>query len=292
MIWYIIIIIFFLFFILYQQSVYKESYENVSINIGNVLADYYYKYFISILKKEDFIYENKEQFINLFPKFLLFNEEIFNNLNENNIKYENYKNHESVAFWISNKKELQLIHNIMKPYINKIFNDTFIKNNLQKEVNYPVIHFRCADTPFSLHRQYYFQKYTFFKTALNNLSNFDKIIILSCNTHYSNDKNKISCNKYVDLLKQALIDYNPIIECGTNVDDFISMFYAPAVISTQSSYSFMSGFFGNGIYIQPNFMESNKECDECESMYKGYNIPHSIVNDYHNIDQVYSILNT
>jgi hypothetical protein len=282
---FIFVSIFILFFILKKN---KESFENVTIHIGNVFSVYYYRYFMSILKKEDFHYENNEKFIELFPKFIPFNEEIFNKLND--IQYENYKNYEDVAFWTSNTKEKQQIHSIMKPYINKIMSDTFVKNNLQKEVKYPIIHFRCADTPFVKHHQYYFQKYKYFKDALDSLPKFDQIIILSCNTHLSNEDNKKSCNKYVELLTNELEEYNPKIQCGTNVDDFISMFYAPAVISTQSSYSFMSGFFGNGTYIQPNFMDNNEECSTCKSDYKGYNIAHNVVNDYHNINEVYTLL--
>jgi hypothetical protein len=33
---------------------------NINIDIGNVLSTYYYNYFISILKKEDFNYENNK----------------------------------------------------------------------------------------------------------------------------------------------------------------------------------------------------------------------------------------
>lgn len=290
MIWYILIIliVLILLFVLISKVNSNESFENVTIHIGNVFSAYYYRYFMSILKKEDFNYENNEKFIDLFPKFIPFNEEIFNKLND--IQYENYENYEDFAFWTSDTKEKQKIHSIMKPYINKIMSDTFVKNNLQKEVKYPIIHFRCADTPFVKHHQYYFQKYKYFKDALDSLPKFDEIIILSCNSHLASEENKNSCNKYVELLTNELKEYNPKIQCGTNVDDFISMFYAPAVISTQSSYSFMSGFFGNGTYIQPNFMNNNEECSTCESDYKGYSIEHNIVNDYHNIDEVYKLL--
>lgn len=270
----------------------KESFENVSIDIGNIFSVYYYRYFMSILKKTDFSYENDSLFINLFPKFIKFNEEIYNKLQEINIK-NNYENYEDVAFWSVKTQEIQNIHNVMKPFMNKIFNDVFEKNNLQKNIVYPIIHFRCADTPFVKHPNYSFQKYTYFKKALIKLKeslSFDKIIILSCTSHLSNNKNMTSCDKYSELLKKELIYYNPEIQCGTNVDDFISMFYAPAVISTLSSFSFMSGFFGNGLYIQPNFIDNDKECDDCVSDYKGYSIRHSSVEDYNNIDEVYKLL--
>ena len=300
MVWYIIILILvFILFFLKKKS--KENYENIKIDIGNTLSDYYYKYFISILKKENFEYisenvfnQNTEikktnNFIDSFPKRINFNEEIFNKLKTRNINYEKYKDHMSVGFWISDSREKQIIHSIMKPYMNKIFDETYSKMNLNKNQEYPIIHFRCADTPFVKHTHYYFQKYDYFKNILKKYD-YKKIIILSCTSHLSNEKNIESCNKYAEHLKAQLNIYNPEIKCGTNVDDFVSMFYAPLVISTQSSFSFMSGYFGNGIYVEPNSMYMNKECSDCETEYKNYNIPHNMVDDYHNIDEVYKLL--
>jgi hypothetical protein len=291
MVWYIIIwIIIIVIFLCINKNIKKENFENVSINIGNILCVYYYNYFISILKKEHFYYKNDDSFINLFPKFIPFDQKISNDFDENNITYEKYKNYDDVSFWGSETKEKQMIHTIMKPSMNQIMNSVFQENRLQKEVKYPIIHFRCADTPFIKQRHYYLQKYKYFKDALKSVKKFDKIIILSCNTHLSSEKNEKSCGEYTNLLKEQLAEYNPIVECGTNVDDFISMFYAPLVISTQSSFSFMAGFFGNGTYIQPNFMDENKECNDCDSKWKGYSISHEMVNDYHQIEEVYKLL--
>ena len=299
MIW--CIIAFFLLLIIICINKNRENYENINVDIGNTICDYYYKYFISILKKEDFEYINKSifnknsqlkesnNFIDSFPKRIPFNEEIFNKMKIKNIHYEKYKNTISVAFWTSETKEKQLIHSIMKPYMNKIFDETYKNLNLNKIQYYPIIHFRCADTPFKKDGLYYFQKYDYFKHILKK-HNFNKIKILSCTDHLSNEKNKKSCERYVDLLKEELKEYNPEIKCGTNVDDFVSMFYAPLVISTQSSFSFMSGYFGNGIYVEPNTMSQDIECSDCETEYKNYSIPHSIVNDYYNIDEVYKLL--
>jgi hypothetical protein len=291
-------IIFFLLIIILIKTN-RENYENINVDIGNTISDYYHKYFMSILKKEDFNYldknifnnntevSSKNTFIDSFPKRIPFNEEIYNKLKH--IDYEKYTKILSVVFWNSDSKEKQMIHSIMKPYMHKIFDETYTKLNLNKNHYYPIIHFRCADTPFNKHGLYYFQKYDYFKNILKK-HNFNKIIILSCTEHLSNEQNKNSCEKYVNLLKEQLKEYNPEIKCGTNVDDFVSMFYAPLVISTQSSFSFMSGYFGNGIYIEPNTMSGDSECSDCETEYKGYNIPHSIVNDYHNIDEVYKLL--
>lgn len=302
-----IVIIFVFIYLVYKNfNVNKkckscENYENISVDIGNNLSHYYYKYFISILKKEDFNYineslfgnnkesKNKNHFIDSFPKKIEFDPEIYELLKKNNIEYEKYKDVMSVGFWTTESKEKEKIHFIMKPFMNKIFDETYRKLKLNKTNPYPIIHFRCADTPFIKSGFYYLQKYEYFKRILSQYS-YNNVTILSCTEHLSSEQNKKTCQGYVNLLKNELKDFNPVIKCGTNVDDFVSMFYAPLVISTQSSFSFMSGYFGNAIYIEPNTMINNKECSDCESQYKGYNVPHSEVEDYHNIEEVYLLL--
>lgn len=305
MIWYVlfisVFIIIFIFFKKNKECKTYENYENIKVDIGNNLSHYYFKYFVSILKKESFDYTNESlfgnnvefkyenHFIDSFPKKISFNKEIYDLLKKNNIQYETYKNTMSVAFWMSETKEKEIIHSIMKPFMKKIFDDTYKSLKLNKSHPYPIIHFRCADTPFIKSGFYYLQKYDYFKNILKRYS-YSNVTILSCTDHLSNEENKKTCKKYVELLKNELKEFNPNVKCGTNVDDFVSMFYAPLVISTQSSFSFMSGYFGNANYIQPNTMVDNNECSDCESSYKGYNIPHNLVNDYHDIEHVYNLL--
>lgn len=163
---------------------------------------------------------------------------------------------------------------------------------MYKNVLYPVIHFRCADTPFIRHPRYHFQKYEFYKTALNKIKNdknisYDKVILLSCTSHNSNDKNKTCCNTYSNSLSSYLkyINYNSIIECKTYVEDFATLFYAPAVISIGSSYSFMSGFFGNGIFISGGHLEEIDDTHKCTScddwLLTNYDIKHKNIDDYY-----------
>ena len=288
----------------------KENYENVNVDIGNQLSDYYLKIVLSILEKKDFEYStngtwynnqysenNIHSFIKEFPQKIPFNENIYNQFVENNITKQLLEEQQvgGLVFWITRTKQIEIIHKIMKPTINKIFNDTFIKLNLKKEINHPIIHFRCADTPFLKIYWYHFQKYEYFNKALQDIENqigkINNITILSCTDHLSNKDNKNACKIYAELLKNNLSKYNPEIKCNSNVDDFVSMFYAPAVISTVSSFSFMSGFFGNGIFIQPNIMENGEEtCVECINSYKGYNVPHNKIVDYNNVDEVYKLL--
>ena len=137
----------------------------------------------------------------------------------------------------------------------------------------------------------------FFKEALNQISNklnkiYDHVDIMSYNTHNSFKENMISCKKYADSLQDYLneIGYNSNIICNSNIDDFATLFYAPAVISTSSSFSFMSGFFGHGILISTEH-EERKKCDLCDDfILYGYNLKHEFVNDYYDTDNVISIL--
>ena len=283
---------------IYKINIY-ESYNNVNTDIGNVLSAYYCKLIISILKKEDFIYSNDNEFISSFPKYIKWNEELYNELNMNNISLSDIEEIPDISFWTVTDVKYEKIHNIMKPTIHKIFDDTFTNLNLNKMVNYPIIHFRCADTPFIKHYHYYFQKYSYFEKAIKDIESkigeFTNITILVNFNHRSSYKNKETCSKYLNKLQEIINQfdkkYNINIESNSNVDDFVSMFYAPAVISTISSFSFMSGFFGSGIYIQPNMsIDNNEVCLDCVNPYKGYNIPHNKVNDYHNVDDVYKLL--
>lgn len=291
----IILIILLIILLIYKSRVY-ENYDNAPIDIGNVLSVYYYNLVLSILKKEDFKYSNNNIFIKEFPNYIKWNETLYDEFITNNISINDIINIDKLAFWHIKNYKLQKIHSIMKPTINKIFDDTFKKLNLKKQIKYPIIHFRCADTPFVKHNSYYFQKYSYFDKAINDIENkigkIKDITILACFDHLSNNEDKTSCNIYASKLKEHLNNYNIHLKCNSNVDDFVSMFYAPAVISTISSFSFMSGFFGNGIYIQPNMMiNDNEVCLDCDNPYKGYNILHKKVDDYHNVDDVYKLLN-
>lgn len=291
MLFFVILLFLLTFLLKYRVECYENRFDNVG-NIGNLICQYYYNYVKSILEKKDFIMESDNEFIKLFPKNIIFNKEIYNKLNEQNIEKLNTEYYD-MSFWDIKTIEQKKIHDIMKPYMYDIFNTAFINNKLKKKSEVPIIHFRCADTPFIRHKDYYFQNYRYFKKAIEEIKSkikFEKIILLSCSTHQSELKNQESCKKYSELLKNELNEYNIDIQCGNIVDDFIKMFYAPAVISTISSFSFMSGFFGGGIFIIPSSIKNNGEIEELASEYKGFNILHDRVSDYHNIDEVYNIL--
>jgi hypothetical protein len=303
-----LIIIAILLFIVYtyifpKHHIVFESFENIHENIGNYLSNYYYKLFISILQQQDFVFESPSNaiFLNKLPQNIPFiqNIQIYDALTKNNITYDGYKSYESVSFWEFRNKSSDVIHTTMKPVMHTIIKNALTDSGLHDGMNTnTVIHFRCADTPFEKNFHYHFQRYQYFKDALEKIENENKtIVLLYNNTHLSDEKQKNTCNIYVKKLTEYLESHGYIIDVQskTNVEDFATMFFAPAVISTSSSFSFMSGFFGNGQYIQPTFFNGDyvEQCTDCSDfILKGYNISHKNVDDYHDIDTVYKLLIT
>jgi hypothetical protein len=146
-----------------------EGAENISTNIGNCLCAYFRSLTISILNKKDFVYDDSnEDFIKYLPKKIKYKyDNIREQLLKNNIDNDYFENVEtdSGGTWHMKDKNTEKLWTIMKPLIQNIMDDAFLKSNLVKHIDYPVIHFRCADTPFIKHRHYHFQKYKFYKDS-------------------------------------------------------------------------------------------------------------------------------
>ncbi len=276
----------------------KETFNNnVSIHIGNELSAYFYELGKSIINQEDFKYKTYDDiFFKNLPSEIKMNNynewsDVYNCFIKNNITTQFFvENSYREAMWECVHKNKEIYNKCMKPIINKILDETFNKSNLVKDVKEIIIHFRCADTPFAKHEGYHFQKYKYFKDALEEIKktiSTTKIIILYNNSHLSNDKNMNACDIYVNELKKYLINlgYDANIESYSNIDDFAMMFYAPAVISTHSSFSFMSGFFGMGKFISAGHFYENDtivKCDNCDNwLYEGYDLLHKDVIDYY-----------
>jgi len=301
----IILVCFIIFVLIYihfrEQPIREdsiESFENINENIGNYLSAYYHNLFLSILNKKDFKYNSSNSlFLNKLPTFLSYDKysDIRDKLILENIKYNDYEKYDSLSFWEFKNKNSEIIHSIMKPVIHKIIEDSLTSSGLKHESNNIIIHFRCADTPFLKSHHYHFQKYKYFKDALSQYDN-KNVLILTNNKHGSTEEEQKSCDIYTSKLAEYIksIGYKVNIESGTNVDDFSKMFFSrDGVISTGSSFSFMAGYFGNGKYIQPTVTDRSniEQCLECSDfIYKGYNINHSDVKDYNNIEQVYKLL--
>jgi hypothetical protein len=280
-----------------------ESIENISVNIGNYLSVYFSKFAISIINKKDFVYEDSnEEFIKNLPKKIKYKyEETRAQLLKNNIDNDYFENVEtdSAGTWHMKDKKTEKLWNIMKPLIQNIMDDVFLKSNLVKHIDYPVIHFRCADTPFIKHKHYHFQKYKFYKDSLDYISSktnktYDTVIIVYSNTHNSSKNDREKCDIYANSMSEYLktIGYKSIIQNESNLDDFATLYYAPAVISPGSSYSFMSGFFGKGLFVSGGHQsEGELEISGIgDWLFKGYNVMHSEIKDYQDTDGVIKIL--
>ena len=203
---------------------------------------------------------------------------------------------EKDTYWEVHNNRREKFWLIMKPLINQVIDDTLKKSGLYKKVQYPVIHFRCSDIPFIKHKQYKLQKYTFYKDSLEEIKrksgiNYDTVILLTNTAHRSNNKNKKACEIYLNGIKNYIesIGYKVIIQSNSKEEDFATLFYAPAVISPGSSFSFMSGFFNNGIFISEGHMSICNNCGKW--LVRGYGIEHKKVNNYYDTTDVIKLLN-
>ena len=302
---FIIIILIIIILLIIILSIKKESFNNnVSLNVGNELSTYFFNLGKAIINQEDFKYKKYDDvfFKDLPSEIKVDNyKDIYNCFIKNNITLQFFNHNSGDGVWECSNKNKEIYNKCMKPIINKILNETFIKSNLVKNVDSVIIHFRCADVPFNKWYPYHFQKYKYFKDALDEIKktiDITKVIILYNNTHLSNEKNMNACDIYVNELKKYIVNlgYNVNIESYSNIDDFAMMFYAPAVISTHSSFSFMSGFFGMGKFISAgHFYELGtiEKCDNCDDwLYKGYDLLHKDVINYYDTETVIKQLKT
>jgi hypothetical protein len=299
---FILLVFYYFNFYIFNKEYFTTDDNNIKLNIGNYLVKYFYLMGKSFLLGNNFTYKPKNLiFIKDLPSFIPLNINIQNKLIENNFTIDELVKEENeiilVAMWTIINKRREQFWLIMKPIINNILDTTLRKNNLYKEINQQVIHFRCSDIPFIRNGYYFFQRYAFFKDSLEENDLGKNVIFLSCNFHKSNDKNSKTCNIYAESLKKYIenLGYNINVKCSSNLDDFATMFYAPVVISTCSSFSFMAGFFSDGIFISEGHYDSNnreKKCNDCEKWLKnGYSIEHADVDDYYNTDNVIKKLN-
>lgn len=308
----IIIFLLFLFaLLLFLAFIQIENFENKKkkLDIGNILSFYYSKLICSILDKEDFVIkeewlEDESGLIDKLPHKITFeeNKHLYDDLNQLNISPEKKKRMKEygISTWETYTKTDEKMHKIMKITMQKLLDQAFIALNKVKNVKNPVIHFRCSDTPFHRSKTYGFQKYCFFEKALKNTEKklnkkFENVIVLYYMKHHYNEKNEKACEIYLQSLKEFLenLKYSVITQSMSQIDDLATMFYAPLVISTVSSFSFMAGFFGKGEFITAEHHNTNG-CRDCNDdwYYKGYNLIEDDIKDYYNTEDVLERLKT
>ena len=287
----------------------REYFENIKVDIGNFLCKYYYIVAVDFIEGRDCNQEVPDvDFIKYLPSFLPLDNEIKQKLITNGFTKEELEkeiNYNTIfGTWLVNNNRRGLFWELMKPFVNKTLDDAFVKTGLKMNAIETTketicIHFRCSDVPFWRLNQYHLQKYSYFKKCLEEVSylGYRKIKLVSCSFHGSNEDNQIACKKYVDSLVEYLgsLGYSVETQCNSNIEDFAALFYAPVTISTGGSFSFMSGYFGDGIFIaeghyinDENFPHS--QCTDCSWLKHGHCLKHSDVEEYYNTDAVISAL--
>lgn len=282
-----------------------EKFTNISLDIGNFLCMYFYNAALQFINGTDCVQEvPEEEFLKYFPAFLPLDTKIQQEFITNGFTKEELEkemNYNTIGgTWLINNNRRELFWVIMRPYVNKILENAFVltglkENAIENTKETICIHFRCSDVPFIRHNQYHLQKYSYFKKCLEEVSHlgYKKIKLVSCSFHRSMEDNQKACTKYIDSLVQYLssLGYSVEIQCKSNIEDFATLFYAPVSISTGSSYSFMSGYFGNGIFMaEGHYIDDEKipvsQCTNCKWLKHGHCLKHSDVKDYYDTDAV------
>jgi hypothetical protein len=299
----------------------SEKLKQPFYSLGNKLIDYFAKMGFAFSCGNNFQYDlpyylnTKDNIFILqnLPYSITLNNEFrdkFKNIHLQRVLGDNYlfagdyanlwelTNNDRLQFWSYIKPIANnLINKILSIYNENIVNNV---NNLGK---FPIIHFRCSDVPFIRHGFYHFQRYEFFIDSLKELAgkgiDVSKVYLMVSFLHEGSEKKNAASLIYIQSLKQFLEENNYVVEIISQdvASDFAALFYAPAVISTCSSFSFTAGFFGNGIFItEGHYNEDFESGSVTESpcyapfIKKGYSVNHSRILDYYDTDAVIKIL--
>ena len=276
--------------------------------IGNTLACYFYSMGLAFLRGKNFetpSINGRSDFIQHLPNKVGFDKTIQDAFilagitNESLDEELNKINGLCVSSWTVLSKERETFWTIMKPKVNELIKQALEKSGLNKQTDAPVIHYRCSDVPFLRMSNYHFHKYSFFKNGLDMIQEktgkkYNKVYISYCNTHDAPIESQESCDIYFKSFVKYLesLGYEVISKCNSPDEDFATMFYAPGIISTSSSFSFMAGFFSDGVFVSSFYDEkSDRKCDNCDDwLQNGYTLKHLNVIDYHDQQSVISQL--
>jgi len=201
--------------------------------------------------------------------------------------------------WDVLTKDRETLWTIMKPVANGILKEALKKAKLDRTIDAPVIHYRCSDVPMERNPYYHFQKYEYFKKALSTIKQklgtmTNKVYICYCNTHIASENNQRVCDEYSKNLVSYLqsLGYTVMTKCDKIDEDFATLFYAPAVIGTGGSFSFMAGFFSDGLFYSSMYDETkDRELKDSNGwLLNGYTLKHSEVSDYYDTKTVINSL--
>jgi len=291
LLFFILIIYYIILYINYYQN---DNFINLKTQIGNYTCWYFTKMGISFYYNEDFYNDNKDEITvndNKLPDFIPVNNIIHEELQiipqEKIVKFKDRIREHQWCTWYIDDNDLNLFWLILKPTINTILNKFFINAKLNFDIKHPIIHFRCSDVPFVRSDHYKISKLEFYyKNIIKLAPDTKEIYICYDNNHNSNDENKIICNFIYTLIEKYFYERNiKIINISkSSIEDFANIFYAPIVISSGGSFSFMSGFFGNGKFISAS--HDYKNCNECYWIDSSYEINHVEINSYYNLEEI------
>jgi hypothetical protein len=313
---YLIILIIVSYVFIHYWFLPLEGLNHIIIDIGNFLTVYYCTILNSIIEKKDFNINDMpvspetnidfktkfnlddNDFLKYFPRFLSFKEVLepyYDKIVSTGLEVHSCPSH----YFTFNSPGKIKADNVIKPLVQQLINDSFKKTedmdmSVIKKDN-PVIHFRCADTPFIRMDGYNFHKYSYYKEALEFIEKKigkpnNRITLLSYIKHRSENAEQKACQEYANDLKKFLeteLGYDVEITSHTNVEDFAIMFYAPAVISTGGSYPYMAGFFGYGLFIQPDMINGAPSGYYDFTKHK---ISHPNIDNYYDPTKVFEIL--
>ncbi len=284
----------------------RESFENIPEDIGNYLSKYFYHYSVSLCKKEDFHYPpSSHTLLKYLPETIPFDPDKHALFLAKGITLVKLEPVVDISLWECTSDWILDLWLILKPTVQEILQSAIEQSGVSPSKK-TILHFRCADTPFIKQSKYYLQRYDFFKECLTPSD--QEVTLMNCSTHRSGKEDQAACSDYVERLTALLtsLGYTVKVQCKTNVEDFADLFHAKKVISTGGSFSFMSGFFGKGVFLStshrseehpadhpadPTVEPTGCESDACTRIFKkGYNIPHEKVESYHDTEKVYQLL--
>jgi hypothetical protein len=140
----------------------------------------------------------------------------------------------------------------MKEFVRDTLDDALKRSNLAKNIPCPVVHFRCSDVPFSRHPGYHLPKKSYYAWCLEEIGNVNEVVILAAHTHKVEKPESVALasRQYTDFIKDIFAGWGIRVHLQSEsvAHDFSTLFYAPAVISTGSSFSYMAGYASGKFY--------------------------------------------
>lgn len=166
--------------------------------------------------------------------------------------------------WEDNQDAYVTYHALVRSVGQRIVRNALEKIGYKKEVSYPVIHYRLGDVPFVRNMGHHINKYAYFLWALEKAGVSDwedkTVLIVSSNKHHANTLLKTASDYYLQDFLSFLQEhgYNPIVQSESVLEDFATMVYAPILISSGSSYSFMAGMATTGTFLSSSVGREDK----------------------------------